>query len=426
MRVCWLWVSATIATAGCGAPVRPNDVVVSIEPSPAEVPHDPPSRTSCISTEASEALTVCSPRQGTPSRRLAVGQRARLAALGSLRQGSGLKTSGAAGLVGACLRQADTGKAALAQSGFKIPAMVELQKLSRAYHDAQKGSQSLRDKRRCANETVALLLGAATDWHLEAAGLGGIRGTGDPKTLTLSETLYASVLDGFTAQQLAELSFPGVAQKDWPTLAQARYAKGDLLHFQKKWSQCAGAFDAVASAEPQGALIADAEAGAVICYQNVYAVKHKDGSHRQGLRHRIGADYERRPLTDEQQGTVRSFARHICQFPPTKGDSEAYEIYTEVKYARARTYLEAQHWQQAAEAFRDVAFNHADMDAGIYAARLYLESLLVMATKINSPRTSCQTTIADDAPKLLELYCEGTRLEENEEQCTVMKRIRSH
>ncbi len=38
-----------------------------------------------------------------------------------------------------------------------------------------------------------------------------------------------------------------------------------------------------------------------------------------------------------------------------------------MKYARGRTYFEAQHWEEAALAFRDVALNHTDKDVGIFS-----------------------------------------------------------
>ena len=49
-----------------------------------------------------------------------------------------------------------------------------------------------------------------------------------------------------------------------------------------------------------------------------------------------------------------------------------------MKYARARTYFEAQHWEEAAVAFRDVALNHSDHESAPYAAQLWLEALNVL------------------------------------------------
>ena len=78
-------------------------------------------------------------------------------------------------------------------------------------------------------------------------------------------------------------------------------------------------------------------------------------------------------LTPDQKGMITAFNRYVCYIQPDKANKEAAAQHTEVKYARARTYFEAQHWEEAALAFRDVAINHADKDAGIFAAQLYLD-----------------------------------------------------
>ncbi|MFO0672073.1 MAG: hypothetical protein U0235_21015 [Polyangiaceae bacterium] len=70
------------------------------------------------------------------------------------------------------------------------------------------------------------------------------------------------------------------------------------------------------------------------------------------------------------------------------------EQLVEVKYARARTYFEAQHWDEAAMAFKDIADHHADRDVGIYAAQLYLESINVLGANMNPPRPVCYDDMA--------------------------------
>src|SRR6185295_13027128 len=79
-------------------------------------------------------------------------------------------------------------------------------------------------------------------------------------------------------------------------------------------------------------------------------------------------------LTDNQKGMVQAFNRYICYIKPAAGDATGQDQLVEVKYARARTYFEAQHWEEAGIAFRDIAMNNADRDVGIYASQLYLES----------------------------------------------------
>ena len=120
---------------------------------------------------------------------------------------------------------------------------------------------------------------------------------------------------------------------------------------------------------------------------------------------------------------VTAFNRYVCYIQPPKGDKQAEEQYVEVKFARARTYYEAQHWEEAALGFRDVALNHSDHDAGVYAANLYLEALNVLGSKAEPPRPSCFDGMAKDVPQFLKLYCEGKKAEDNKESCELLSRI---
>ena len=133
--------------------------------------------------------------------------------------------------------------------------------------------------------------------------------------------------------------------------------------------------------------------------------------------------FKPKPFTTMQTGMVTAFNRYVCYITPPKGDKEAEEQYVEVKYARARTYFESQHWEEAALAFRDVAINHADKDAGIFAAQLYLESVNVLGSRAEPPRPSCFDDLAKDVPTFLELYCKGSKVEDNKEQCESLTRI---
>ena len=53
-------------------------------------------------------------------------------------------------------------------------------------------------------------------------------------------------------------------------------------------------------------------------------------------------------MTDKQKGMVTAFNRYICYIKPAASDKAGQEQLVEVKYARARTYFEAQHWEEAA------------------------------------------------------------------------------
>jgi hypothetical protein len=114
---------------------------------------------------------------------------------------------------------------------------------------------------------------------------------------------------------------------------------------------------------------------------------------------------------------LKAFDRYVCNVKPT--DAAGQDQMLEVEYARARTYFEAQHWDEAALAFRDIAMRHADRDAGAYAAELYLEAENVLYRHFG--RAACAAEMAADVPKLLELHCAGDHAQKNAEACSGLR-----
>jgi len=322
-------------------------------------------------------------------------------------------------------------------SGDKEAVRKEMDQQVRVFGDFTKGGSPEKEKAECANKTAELLAETAMSWHLEAVGTGGVRGTGDKKTMDLAAYLYKKVADNFTSADFAKFQFPRIVKEDWPTMYKIKYAMADLLYFQQRWEECGPAFDAVVAEDPKGGQAAEAAYASVLCYQKMYDQMYKGDSDRKtkGLGP-TGADekdqqakkgewekFKPKPFSSMQQGMVTAFNRYVCYITPPKGDKEAEEQYVEVKYARARTYFESQHWEEAALAFRDVAINHADKDAGIFAAQLYLESVNVLGSRAEPPRPSCFDDMAKDVPVFLELYCKGSKFEDNKDQCESLTRI---
>ncbi|HTQ05803.1 MAG TPA: hypothetical protein VMI54_18200 [Polyangiaceae bacterium] len=323
-------------------------------------------------------------------------------------------------------------------SGDKEAVRKELDNQLRVRNDFAKGSTSDKSKFECSNKTAELLAETAMSWHLEAVGSGGVRGTGDKKTMDLAAYLYKKVADNFTADDFSKFQFPRIVKDDWPTMYKIKYAMADLLYFQQRWEDCGPAFDAVVAENPKAEQAAEAAYASVLCYQKMYDQMYKGDADRKGrdeLALKGAGEKERsakkgqwdtfkpKEMTSQQKGMVQAFNRYICYIKPTKGDKESEEQYVEVKYARARTYFEAQHWEEAALAFRDVAINHSDKDAGIYAAQLYLEAINVLGSRAEPPRPSCFDDMGKDVPTFLELYCKGPKFEDNKEQCETLTRI---
>jgi tetratricopeptide (TPR) repeat protein len=335
-----------------------------------------------------------------------------------------------------CVYQSHITEATMAmKSGNKDAILKEVDNQVKVAQGFKNSSYSAEQKQECQNKSAALATETAMAWHLEAVGSGGQRGTGDPKTMALAAQMYQKIVDSWDAKEYGAFQFPRIVKEDWPTIYKIKYAMADLLYFQKDWAKCGPAFDSVVAENPTGPEAAEAAYASVLCYQNIYEETHKGGADRKGSGNMPGgakkdekaakvSEAEKlkpKAMTDNQKGMVQAFNRYICYIKPAPGDSAGQEQLVEVKYARARTYFEAQNWEEAAIGFRDIAMNNADRDVGIYAAQLYLESINVLGSHMG--KTSCFDDMETDVPKFAELYCQGEKANKNADQCTILNKI---
>ncbi|WP_394827186.1 tetratricopeptide repeat protein [Pendulispora albinea] len=336
-----------------------------------------------------------------------------------------------------CVYQAHITEATLAmKASQKDSVKAELDNQLKNYSEFKNANHPADAKHECANKTAALLTETGMAWHLEAVGSQGQRGTGDQKAMTLAAYLYKKIGETWTAQDFASFEFPRIVKEDWPTIYKIRYAMADLLYFQQRWAECGPAFDAVVAENPTAPEAPEAAYASVLCYQNIYETTHKGGEDRKGMGNAPGqaktqteaqkkaeetARLQPKPLTDNQKGMITAFNRYICYIKPV--DKTGQDQLVEVKYARARTYFEAQHWEEAAAAFREIAMQNADKDVGIYAAQLYLESINVIGSHSNPPRPSCYDDMQNDVPKFVELYCTGENEKKNADQCVSLTKV---
>ncbi len=336
-----------------------------------------------------------------------------------------------------CVYQTHISEAVLAlKSGAKDQIKIELDNQVKAYAEYKGGQHTAEAKQECASKTSALVAETAMAWHLEAVGSNGQRGTGDQKTMGLAAYLYKRIVDTWSAAEFATFTFPRIVKEDWPNIYKIKYAMADLLYFQERWADCGPAFDSVVQENPTGADAPEAAYASVLCYQKIYEQQHSKGEDRKGAGNLPGqktkekeaklSDDDRlkaKELTDNQKGMLQAFNRYICYIKPGANDTAGQDQLMEVKYARARTYFEAQHWEEAGTAFRDIAMNNSDRDVGIYASQLYLESVNVLGSHGNPARPACYDDMAVDVPKFIELYCTGDKLAKNQEQCTSLNKI---
>lgn len=338
-----------------------------------------------------------------------------------------------------CVYQAHITEATMAmKSGNKDLIVKEVDSQVKIAREFKNGSFTPEQKQECANKSAALATETAMAWHLEAVGSQGQRGTGDLKTMSAAAALYKKVVDTWNAKEFSTFVFPRVVKEDWPNIYKIKYAMADLLYFQKDWAKCGPAFDSVVAENPTAAEAPEAAYASVLCYQNIYEETHKGGADRKGSGNLPGqkekpekdkakqaaAEREKlkpKTMTENQQGMVSAFNRYICYINPPKSDNAGQEQLVEVKYARARTYFESQHWEEAAIGFRDIALNNSDRDVGIYASQLYLESVNVLGQHFS--KIACFDDMATDVPKFIELYCTGEKAAKNADACTSLNKI---
>ncbi len=337
-----------------------------------------------------------------------------------------------------CIYQSHITEATMAlKSGNKEAIVKEIEQQLQTYDGFKTGSYAPEQKHECANKSAAIASETAMAWHLESVGSQGQRGTGDMKTMALAAQLYKRVADTWTSQEYGTFEFPRIVKEDWPTIYKVKYAMADLLYFEKDWARCGPAFDAVVAEDPKAPEAPEAAYAAVLCYQSIYEESHKGGSDKRGAGNLPGqvsgkkdekakkaeeAEHLKpKAMSENQKGMVSAFNRYICYIKPTATDTVGQEQLVEVKYARARTYFEAQQWDQAGAAFRDIALNNADRDVGIYAAQLYLESANVLGSHFK--KTTCFDDMENDVPKFIELYCSADKAAKNVEQCATLNKI---
>jgi len=319
----------------------------------------------------------------------------------------------------------------------KVAIRKELDNMLGVYERFKKEKHSDEVQLNCANRTAELLSETAMSWHLESVGSGGTRGTNDPKTMDLAAYLYRKVVENFTQEEFEKFTFPRIVKDDWPNIYKIKYAMADLLYVQQRWEDCGPAFDAVVDENPKSEQAPEAAYAAVLCYQKMYDQLHKGESDKKGkglapTRADVGgkeaknSDIEKfkpKEFTPMQKGMIAAFNRYVCYIQPPAGNKQAEEQYVEVKYARARTYFEAQHWAEAAIAFRDIALNYKDKDAAVYAGQLYLEALNVVGGKSEPPKPACFEEMSKDVPRFIEQFCSADKYAEDKENCDLFNRI---
>ncbi len=227
-------------------------------------------------------------------------------------------------------------------------------------------------------------------------------------TLQLAARLYAGVAAAFTDAEVAAAPFARLAGGERPTRGALAFRGAQLLHAAQDWPACAAAFAAIA-ADPGAPHATEAAYGAALCQLGIYDAAHP-GSDRAGLGVLPrGAALEpeqlaARGFTATEQGWLDAIDAQRCAL--TVSPNAASRAHgSRLRFARARTYLDAHRWAEAAAAFRELARDPQAPDAAA-AAPLYLEAFYA-ASQAAHPAHACGATIAAEVDALLAQHCAG-------------------
>ncbi len=323
-----------------------------------------------------------------------------------------------------CSYQANIAKATMAlKSGQKKPIRKILKDQLAAYQRFAAEPHGATAKLRCANTTAALLSEAAMAWHLEAVGTGQVAGSGDQKTMAAADELYRLVLSSFTPKQFRQFTYPRIVKDDWPSRARLHYARADLLFAQKRWADCGEPFTQAFRAAPKGPDAAAALWAAAVCYRRALDASRAAQKPRTKPTRKSA---QIQPLTALQKKMIRAFDRYLCRIQAPPADKVAQKQRVEIEFARAWAYYEAEHYEQAALGFRQIALHQQRAEQGSIAADLYLESLNAMRANWPSRRRSCRAEMAKDVPQFKKLYCTAKNRKQHAEHCDRLTRVARH
>jgi TolA-binding protein len=294
-------------------------------------------------------------------------------------------------------------------AGSKRDQVTEMQRLSAVYDRFGRGEQKAakpNEVAECKNNTADTLHELATVWHREA------QKTRNTETYALAQYLYKEYVDKFPKEKDAydmnwyygELLFRlGEEEKD--TAKQRWY-----------WEKGADQYTKVVKLDPKGSHAQEAAYAAVIAYQNALAAQPDKVEQKEGLNtvdqltkdctnapqetpkkgkgektakkdkgkkdasgcneaQALTEKYKPKPIPPDRQKMLDAFDTYL-------GNAKARETNEDqlirIKYQRARTFYEFNHFDEAAPLFADIADKHPKHELAIYSANLLLDCLNVM------------------------------------------------
>ncbi len=348
-----------------------------------------------------------------------------------------------------CFWQYQVARAVVA-SQAKPAQLTEVQRLVDVYnayrHNAQRSTEA---KNQCRDYAAREVFDVASHWHLEAIGRSAegqqqTRGTRDPHTMQMASQLYQVLIDQFP--DFDQVTFPDYDRRDWPSLYRVSYYRADILRDQGNVQECGPAYDHVIEMNPHGEYTEDAAYKAVLCYNDWFTQQFAHAAQERPTRttqvaattghgHNTQTDAQRRAadrvrlvprdLNPQETGMLRAFTRYVCfvqpgTTPDANGDDPRTTMLT-IKYRRAYLYYVANHFEEAATLFHDVAHSDPTVpdpeNLREISADLFLDSLNVMGDSWNPQRPACFDGMAEELPTLLQVFCTAQTRPQHEDFC---------
>jgi hypothetical protein len=263
--------------------------------------------------------------------------------------------------------------------------------------------------------------------------------------------LYQKILDEFP--EFDQVEFPEYQRADWPTRYRIAYYRADILRDSGNVQECGPAYDAVVEMNPTGEYTEDAAYKAVLCYNDLFArslnreatargdrgaARTQAANAQRGLSEAQRRAQERarmvpRDLNRQEQGMLRAFTRYVCfvqggsNTAPTTDGQDPRTVLLTIKYRRAYLYYAANHFEEAATIFRDIANTSAETpdpeNLREISADLYLDALNVMGSMWNPQRPACFDSMGEEVPRFVGAFCTPQTRPQHEDFCHRMEEL---
>jgi tetratricopeptide (TPR) repeat protein len=291
----------------------------------------------------------------------------------------------------------------------KNEQVLELRRTTDLMRTFLEGEHPAENETECRQVVAQMIMEVATNWHQEAVGSDSAPGTNDEVTMDMASQLYGLAIENFS--DMDSINFEGWDAESRPTQYRVSYWAAELLWKRNQWAECGPAFDRVVELNPQGEYVREAAYAAVLCYNNFYEAQHQDDrstraerptKRRRGKRgvseeEQRRADQERlqrRDFSPLEEGMLRAYTRYVCYI------SDSDDL-VRIKYRRARIHYVANHWEEAAALFREIAYDHSEDELAPYAANQYLDCLNAISQIHQDRRVHCSGEMAESVEAFL-------------------------